>query len=268
MSSAKFLSYYKFTPAKWLAGEINLCSYEAKGMFVDLCALFWAKEGVLKQSFVEQRFSKCSASVKQELFDLEILSYQDGLLQINFLVEQLGEFEGISEKRAEAGRKSAEARKQNLTSVEQNLTSVAICSTIKRREDKSKEDKIKEKEIKENKIKEENILCSEIISDLNEICKTNYKAETPKTKSLINTLLKQGFNLEDFKKVHRNMYDAWYLDLKMREFLRPITLYSNKFESYLNKLPKTELDNLGETGKKNITTASSWLHNQGVKNVK
>lgn len=169
MSNVKFLSYYKFTPAKWLSGEITLCSYEAKGMFIDLCALFWAKEGVLKESFVEQMMNKCSASVKQELFALEILSYRDGLLHINFLVEQLEEFEGISEKRSEAGRKSAESRKQNSTSVEQNSTSVDVCSTIKIREDKSIEDKIKEKEIKEKKIKID-IFVKPTLNEIKEFC--------------------------------------------------------------------------------------------------
>ena len=31
------------------------------------------------------------------------------------------------------------------------------------------------------------------------------------------------------------MAQAWGLDNKMRQYLRPITLYSNKFESYLNR---------------------------------
>ena len=264
MSKEKFLSYYKFTPAKWISGSITLCSYEAKGIFIDICALYWAREGILKEAYVEQIFNKCSTSVKQELFDAEVISYREGLLQIDFLEEQLNSFEGISEKRAEAGRKSAESRKkseQNSTSVQQVLSKVQQTPTIKRREDKIIEEKIREEKKKEDKIIEE------IIDDLNQVCSTNYKYNTPKTKELIKTRIKEGFTVEDFKKVHRNMFDCWYIDEKMREFLRPITLYSNKFESYLNKLAKNEFDKYGETGKQNIKTIASWLSKQEENNV-
>lgn len=77
-------------------------------------------------------------------------------------------------------------------------------------------------------------LCISIINDLNDVLKTNYRITTKITKGLIESRLKEGFTSEDFKTVHRNMAQRWGPDTKMREFLRPITLYSNKFESYLN----------------------------------
>jgi hypothetical protein len=47
--------------------------------------------------------------------------------------------------------------------------------------------------------------------------------------------LKDGFDVDDFKAVHRNMYKAWGDCDKMSRYLRPLTLYrSSKFEGYIN----------------------------------
>ena len=106
-----------------------------------------------------------------------------------------------------------------------------------------------------------------VIEDLNLICRTNYKHNTPKTKKLIKTRLKEGFKAEDFYKVHKNMFDCWYNNEKMRAYLRPITLYGDKFESYLNQITTGALDSFSDTGKQNIKTISNWLSKQEENNV-
>ena len=75
----------------------------------------------------------------------------------------------------------------------------------------------------------------EIINYLNLKLNTHYKDTTPKTQSLINARLKEGFSVDDFKKVIDTKYDDWYRDKKMFTYLRPETLFSNKFENYLNQ---------------------------------
>lgn len=75
----------------------------------------------------------------------------------------------------------------------------------------------------------------DIIEDLNIILKASYKPSSSKNKELIQARLNEGHTLVDFKIVHRKMARAWGLDNKMRQYLRPLTLYSNKFESYLNR---------------------------------
>lgn len=77
-------------------------------------------------------------------------------------------------------------------------------------------------------------LCDSIINDLNQVLHSNYKLTTKITQDLIRARIREGFTFKDFQAVHRNMLRHWGADNKMREFLRPITLYSNKFESYLN----------------------------------
>lgn len=73
----------------------------------------------------------------------------------------------------------------------------------------------------------------EIIDYLNQKIGSDYRSTTKATVQLINARLKEGFNLEDFKKVIDNQYDKWF-GTKMEEYLRPQTLFGTKFENYLN----------------------------------
>jgi uncharacterized phage protein (TIGR02220 family) len=75
----------------------------------------------------------------------------------------------------------------------------------------------------------------DILSDLNLVLNSSYKSSSLKTRDLIQARLNEGHTIEDFKTVHRKMVKAWGIDNKMRPYLRPLTLYSNKFESYLNR---------------------------------
>ena len=96
----------------------------------------------------------------------------------------------------------------------------------------------------ERKYKDSNSIYSreraEVIEYLNEVCGTDYKATSKKTVDLINARLKEGFAVEDFKTVIYKKAKQWMDDPKMCKYLRPETLFSNKFEGYLNeKAPLT-----------------------------
>jgi uncharacterized phage protein (TIGR02220 family) len=104
------------------------------------------------------------------------------------------------------------------------------------------------KSIGKSKDKEECVLSTsdlitvnEIITDLNLVVGVNYRMTSSKTKSLIKARLNDGFTVDDFKSVHRKKQAEWGNDPKMSKFLRPETLYSNKFEGYLNQLERTEV---------------------------
>lgn len=73
-----------------------------------------------------------------------------------------------------------------------------------------------------------------IISCLNEKTGSSYRPERPKTRQLIKARWKEGFRLEDFRRVIENMAASWGGNQEMQNYLRPETLFSNKFESYLN----------------------------------
>jgi len=74
-----------------------------------------------------------------------------------------------------------------------------------------------------------------VLDYLNKICGTSYKPTTKKTQQHINARLDEGFTVEDFIKVIDVKANDWLSDVKMKEYLRPETLFGTKFESYLNK---------------------------------
>lgn len=82
---------------------------------------------------------------------------------------------------------------------------------------------------------EDQIPYKEIVDDLNEKCGTSYKYTGEKIKALIKARWNEGFRLEQFVKVHSTKATEWLKNPEMSKFLRPETLYSNKFESYLNQ---------------------------------
>lgn len=80
-----------------------------------------------------------------------------------------------------------------------------------------------------------NIPYVEIVTYLNDVAGKNYRSSTNKTKDLIKARWNEGFRVDDFKKVIDVKWDEWSNDQKMKKFLRPETLFSPKFEGYLNQ---------------------------------
>ena len=79
-----------------------------------------------------------------------------------------------------------------------------------------------------------------IINYLNNITNSSYRENTPKTRTLILARFKEGFNVDDFKKVIDNKAKTWLGDSVMCKYLRPETLFGTKFESYLNEISKSK----------------------------
>lgn len=73
-----------------------------------------------------------------------------------------------------------------------------------------------------------------IISDLNKKTGKNFRHQGKTLREHINARFNEGHTIDDFYRVHDNMVAKWKNDPKMKAFLRPITLYSPKFDSYLN----------------------------------
>ncbi len=81
----------------------------------------------------------------------------------------------------------------------------------------------------------------EIIDYLNATTNSCYKPLS-KTKALIRARIADGYSIDDFKRVIDNMVFQWGKDQKMKTYLRPSTLFSNKFENYLNYKVSQTLD--------------------------
>ena len=94
-----------------------------------------------------------------------------------------------------------------------------------------------------------NDIYKDVIDYLNLKAGKNFKL-VESNKKHINARIKEGFTLDDFKKVIDNKVTEWKNDDKMNQYLRPETLFSSKFQSYLNSEPK---QNLNGKRKENVT---------------
>lgn len=79
-----------------------------------------------------------------------------------------------------------------------------------------------------------NIIYSRIIEYLNSKTGKSYKSTTRKTQSLIKARIDEGFNEEEFFKVIDSKVSEWK-GTEYEKYLRPETLFGNKFEGYLNQ---------------------------------
>lgn len=80
-----------------------------------------------------------------------------------------------------------------------------------------------------------------VIDYLNQKAGTRYEYNSTKTITLLNTLFRKGYSVEDIKKVIDIKCKEWLPQESMRMYLRPRTLFSNKFEDYLNQEVKLQV---------------------------
>ena len=156
---------------------------------------------------------------------------------------------------------SSLVEKGYLTKTTKILDGVTTCeyrrTNFRGSEKNSPNNKVLEnKIIKEEKYKKEEkceIPYVEIIDYLNLKTKSHYKYNTNKTRDCIKARWNEGFMLEDFKKVIDNKSKEWLGDPKYENYLRPETLFGNKFEGYLNsKSTKRYL------GNKQVKDTPNW----------
>ena len=133
---AKELPYFKFEPSEWSSGMIQVCSYESRGVFLEMCCLYWSRLGDLPYALALQKLCAGNASLLDQLESNDIYQLEDGKIVIAFLNEQLNQFEDASSK----ARNAANKRWSNANAMRSHSERNAI------REDKRKEKKIKRKD--------------------------------------------------------------------------------------------------------------------------
>lgn len=152
-----------------------------------------------------------------------------------------------SKNRGKSGSitKSSEEQKENETKSNENQNKIKNKSNENQNENKTKTHQDVNVIVNDNvnvngnvkKISIEEI--KGIIEYLNLKTNSHYKYTTDKTQSLIKARINDGFTLNDFKIVIDNKCEEW-IGTDFEKFLRPETLFSNKFESYLNQKTSTK----------------------------
>ena len=89
---AKGFHYFKFIATEWLTGDIVFEDFELQGIFINICAIYWHRNGVLSLDEIEKRLKSGRLNSLSGRFFL----VSDGFISIKFLDEQLIEAGHIS----------------------------------------------------------------------------------------------------------------------------------------------------------------------------
>ena len=146
---AKELPYFKFEPNAWENGNIQMLSREDKGLFIDICSMYWSRLGELPEKLVIQKLCGGNANALNLLCEENIIELIEGNIYIKFLTIQLSEFENKSDQNSKNAKEGWEKRRKQKDQSKRNANAL---------NPQSETDAIREDEIKEDKKKEENNL--------------------------------------------------------------------------------------------------------------
>ena len=207
---AKELPYFKFEPNQWENGNIQICSHKEKGVYIDLCSMYWSRLGDVPYKLAVQKICGGNATALDLLYEEKIIDIQDGLICINFLNEQLLEFENTSNQNSK-NAKDGWVKRRKIKELEKNKNKNNATAL----QTQSESDAIREEEIREDKRRED----KEIVLFKKET-KFNFK----------NSLIEYGFN--------KDLIDDW---LKVRKAKNGINTKTS-FKSFITEIEKSTLD--------------------------
>ena len=218
---AKELPYFKFETSEWDNGTIQMCSRETKGLFIDLCSMYWARLGDIKTKLALQKLCNGNANALQELIEEDIIQILDEKIVIYFLDEQLKEFSAVSDKRKKAANKRWEQPTENKV-VNANALQV-----------QSKSNAIREEKIKEEKIID--IDSSKLLSLFNSILGKQTRIINAKTKTQIKDRLKEGYTKEDIVNAIRNASkDPHHIEFNYKYLTLEFLTKPDKLDRFVN----------------------------------
>jgi hypothetical protein len=135
---AKNFPYFKFIVSEWMTGDIVFESLSVQGLFINICALYWQRDGILSVEDINKRYK--NPSELNELVN-RFLIIHEGLISIKFLDEQLIDANHVSKVNSENGKKSAEKRATVKRTLNESSTTVQRISTNKNKRKEEKEEK-------------------------------------------------------------------------------------------------------------------------------
>ena len=101
---AKELPFFKFEPNQWENGNIQINTREDKGLFIDLCSMYWSRLGDVPFKLAVQKLCNGNADAFDSLLDSNIFAVIDDMICIDFLNEQLLGFEENSKVKSKNAR--------------------------------------------------------------------------------------------------------------------------------------------------------------------
>lgn len=141
---AKELPYFKFEPSEYIAKDIQDCSLEAQGAFINICSFYWIRMGKMTYATALRRVCGGKESLLEELESACAIKVTDEKIEITFLDRQLEEFESISEQNRKNAQEGWKKRKAKSNRNANALKSQSQIDAI--REEKRREENIKKEE--------------------------------------------------------------------------------------------------------------------------
>jgi len=228
---AKNFPYFKFTATEWLTGDIVYESLELQGLFINVCALYWQRDGKLTIEDLIRRYK--NESLINQLIYRYIWNEQGNIL-IKFLDEQLIEANHISKVNSENGKKGAEAKRNKANAKRPLNDSKAILSK-------------EEKEEEINKNKNKNKIKEFVFLSESELNKLNEEFASHEVEWLLN-------KLNDYKastgKKYKSDYAAinmWVKDAFKKakvDFVKENNTFNTRMQIIQNEINNTDWENL------------------------
>ena len=234
---AKELPYFKFEPNAWENGNIQMLNRDDKGLFIDICSMYWSRLSDLPEKLVIQKLCFGNASALIPLYEENIIELTDGNIYIKFLSIQLQEFENTSNQNSENAKERWRKHREQKEISDRNASALIPQSeTDTIREDKNKEEKKKE-DI--NSGKPEKLDFDLLLQYLNKKTGRSFRTINETVKRKYNSTIKQGYTKDDIRTAIDNAVKAknhiennfQYLTLEF--FSRPdkLDMYSAKKEN-------------------------------------
>jgi uncharacterized phage protein (TIGR02220 family) len=215
---------FQFYVRDWLSDpQLRLASPSTRGIWIDLLCFMWEAPERGKITTTKEKLGRMvgaeNGDLEQFFDDVEELSFCDIVTHDNNKITLCNRRMSRDEKN-KINNKLRQQRYRERHNSNKKITppSSSSSSTSK---------------------KIESIPYHQIVDYMNQKTASNFKPNSKATKTCIKARINEGFTVEDFKAVIDHKTEQWATDEKMVEYLRPSTLFSSKFESYLNAARKT-----------------------------
>lgn len=216
---AKELPYFKFEPSEWENGSIQLCNNDEKVLFINLCCMYWTRLGDLPYKLALQKLCGGNATALDSLCEEKIISVIDGMICIDFLNEQLSEFENISEKNRDNALKGWEKRRKNATALPPQSERNAI-----------REEKRREKDV---------IDWQKLLETFNKATGKKCTVVNEKAKKGFRARLREGYTKEDIVTAMYNIVnDKYHQEHNLKYLTLEFLSRADKLEMWSTQKPK------------------------------
>lgn len=188
---AKNFPYFKFVATEWLTGNIAFEDLEVQGLFINICSLYWQRDGVLTLEELKRRYKR--EDLIDKLIEGDFLGSDEDSISIQFLDEQLVAANHVSKQNSENGKKGAIAKALKI----KEKQATAKDSPSGSQANLSKEEEEKEKKKKDNTSNATAFDFDNLLAFINKSFGRNFKLINQSVKKSFNARLKDGYSKKD-----------------------------------------------------------------------